>query len=157
MTQEDCMLSGTLFIIKTKEMVFLMYSIIKYFTTHFYRLLNHILFFVFCLLAFCYALNVLFVHVLQSLNIWNVVVQTHHYICSFMIIIKYSNKIFEVHAEFFLQEWKHIESEEAGEYIHYPYPPGQAYIRVIFVTSICLFTVPTSLLSFNAVTLCVMP
>jgi len=46
MTQEDCMLSGALFIIKTKEMVFFIYSIIKYFSIHFYHLLYHILFFV---------------------------------------------------------------------------------------------------------------
>jgi len=64
---------------------------------------------------------VLFVQVLQSLNIWNVIVQTHNYICSFLITIKYSNKIFEVHAIFF---------------------------KLFFFNSIYLFTVPTLLLRF---------
>lgn len=45
MTQEDCMLSGTLFIVTTKEMVFLIYSIIKYFSIHFYHLLYPFFFF----------------------------------------------------------------------------------------------------------------
>jgi hypothetical protein len=77
------------------------------------------------LLTFCWVLNVLFVQVLQSLNIWTVEVQTHHYICRFLIIIKYSNKVLSA-CHICVQECKHIETGEGGEYRHYITPTPQA-------------------------------